>query len=345
VAIALSGVLNVASGTLTFANYHYDTLPGGHFEPRLTAAFACGQPLIVTNDAHYQLPKRSTTRLGSFNTNGTTQTFNAPISGDGSFRRSALAGLGGLTVLNATNTYTGHTLVDNGTLRVNGALSPVSLPVSSVVTVTNLGTLGGNGRILFPVVIENGGTLAPGASIGRLTISNSLNFAGGSTNLMELSKNGATFTNDSVIGLTSVTYGGTLMLANVGPTALAAGDSFKLFNATNYSGAFTNLVPATPGDGLAWDTSSLATNGTLKVVATANPLISNSALIGTNFVLSGTGGPANVTFYVLSSTIVDLPLTNWACIATNQFDANGSFTFTNPVSASVPQQFFVLRLP
>ena len=50
----------------------------------------------------------------------------------------------------------------------------------------------------------------------------------------------------------SLAYGGTLIITNLGATAFAAGDSFKLFNAANYSGTFANLLPVISGINLAW---------------------------------------------------------------------------------------------
>ena len=65
-------------------------------------------------------------------------------------------------------------------------------------------------------------------------------------------------------GAAGITYGGTLTVNNLGGT-LAAGDSFKVFNAASYTGTFSQVTPV-PGPGLAWDTTGLNT-GTIKVVA------------------------------------------------------------------------------
>jgi len=64
---------------------------------------------------------------------------------------------------------------------------------------------------------------------------------------------------------------------------------------------------------------------------------------GTNLLFSGSGGLANGTYSVLSSTNVALPITDWLAILTNQFDCGGNFSFTN--SPSQPQTFFLLRVP
>src|SRR5678815_3435957 len=114
-----------------------------------------------------------------------------------------------------------------------------------------------------PVTIQSAGRLAPGASIGALTISNSLILSG--VTIMEL--NATTGTNDVVRGLTNITYGGTLTLSNLAG-AISATNAFKLFAANTYNGAFAAITPATPGTALAWNTNTLRTDGTLRVVST-----------------------------------------------------------------------------
>jgi fibronectin-binding autotransporter adhesin len=200
--------------------------------------------------------------------NGATLVFNrvedltyaGAINGIGPMTKQAA----GRLTLTGTHTYTGVTTVSAGTLLVNGGIG------ASAVTVTG-GTLGGSGVIKGSVTIQPAGRLAPGASIGALTISNSLNLLG--VTVMEL--NAATRTNDIVRGLTTVSYGGTLVLSNLAGT-ISASNAFKLFSATSYVGAFTALTPASPGAGLAWNTNTLRTDGTLRVVNTSPTTITNN---------------------------------------------------------------------
>jgi hypothetical protein len=59
---------------------------------------------------------------------------------------------------------------------------------------------------------------------------------------------------------------------------------------------------------------------------------------------SGSGGPTNGTYYLLSSTNLTSPLTGWTRLSTNQFDANGNFNITNSLNKNFRQDFFRLQI-
>jgi len=183
----------------------------------------------------------------------TTLAIDNVITGSGGLTKSGA----GTLALTGIETYTGVTSNTAGTLMINGTVGG-----SSVIAAG--GTLAGNGIITAPVLVQPGATLSPGSSIGVLSISNSLALSGAT--FIELNK--VLMTNDLVQGVTSVTYGGTLSLTNLDGT-LAAGDSFKVFDATSYNGTFTNIVPAAPGQWLAWDLSKLTVDGTVRVSGVA----------------------------------------------------------------------------
>jgi autotransporter-associated beta strand protein len=273
---------------------------------------------------------------------------------------NAVSGAGGIIkqggsplILSGPNTYTGTTLVSDGTLQlVNGANLSTSTNITlaagttldmqgTTLTLVNGQSLNGNGTVInSTLVAAAGSTVSPGINaVGVLTVKGAVTLSG--TTSMNLDP--ANGTNSVLSSSSSIAYGGTLSLINLsGPTA---GTSFKLFNASSYSGSFGNIVPATPGPGLVWNTSALRTSGTISVVATALPNFSKIAEVGGNVVFSGSNGVASNHYYVLTSTNLVLPVSNWTSIATNTFDANGGFAFTNSLTPYVRQRFYQLQLP
>jgi glucose/arabinose dehydrogenase len=75
------------------------------------------------------------------------------------------------------------------------------------------------------------------------------------------------------------------------------------------------------------------------------PSISQATRSGTNLILGGTNGPPGQPFSLVVSTNVILPASDWAPVATGVFDSSGSFLSTNPISPTLSQRFFRLRLP
>jgi hypothetical protein len=145
--------------------------------------------------------------------------------------------------------------------------------------------------------------------------------------------------NDELTTDASITYGGTLNAVNVG-ASLLPGQSFKLFSAASYSGAFGSIVPATPGSGLTWDTSQLTVDGTISVQGI---LIGSVVHNGSNLEFNGGGGTPGATYHVLSSTNAALPLINWDPILTNMFDGSGNFSFTNAVNPDLTGEYFSVQ--
>ena len=135
------------------------------------------------------------------------------------------------------------------------------------------------------------GTLSPGVGLGTLAIGNTLTLAG--TAWMEISKDGSQPTNDSITGVTSLTYGGLLVVTNLGPV-LDEGDSFALFSAGSYAGGFVQISLPALGQGLAWDLGGLAATGVIRVARLPQITSQPQGLIATNgtpvgFTVAATG--------------------------------------------------------
>jgi len=168
-AISGSGTLLVNQGTVIFAGAGNQT--GG-------TVIASGAILQLGNGA------TSGTLTGTVSDNGTlvfnptgTSTFGAAIGGTGKVVHSG----SGTTILTASNSYTGTTTVSAGTLVVNGALT------NSDVTLSG-GTLKGGGFV-HGLTATSGSTVAPGNSIGTLSVGN-IAFAAGSAYQVEVNAAG-----------------------------------------------------------------------------------------------------------------------------------------------------------
>jgi hypothetical protein len=156
---------------------------------------------------------------------------------------------------------------------------------------------------------------------------------------MEISK--SPNTNDLVRGVTTLTYGGTLVLKNVGGS-LVVGDTFKLFAAGSYSGVFATVLSETPGQTVTWDTTGLGVDGTVKVAtASVVPVQITSSVSAGNLTI---GWPAEQTGWRLESQVNPVGIglgTNWSTVP-------GS-TLTNqviiPIDPTAGSSFYRLVYP
>jgi len=318
----------------------------------------------------------SQTMNGTYTLNGITHlqtadstiTFANIISGVGGF---VWDGVNNETVFTASNTYTGPTVIGDGLtlgLTGNGSISHSSLvffggsdPTSvrldvsgrpdKTLALASGQTLAGVGSINGSLTVGVGSTVSPGGTNTTIGITTGTNTTGTISTASAIFLNGTTTlklngsgVNDEVQAGAGVTYGGTLNLVNLSGAPYAVGGSFQLFNAASYAGSFTNITPATPGPGLAWDISQLNIGVLGVVAAPAQPVFNNVLVSDGNLIFTGTNGVANGSYVVMVSTNLTAPLTDWIPLATNTFDANGAFSVTNAIVPGTPQQFYCIQL-
>jgi autotransporter-associated beta strand protein len=236
----------------------------------------------------------------------------------------------GILVLSGANTYTGPTYVGGGTLLVNGQID------AGGVIATN-GSLGGTGTIAGPVTVGASASLAPGASaIGTLTINNNLTLAGNLA--IEVNKS-LPQPNDmvSVSGTLNNTGAGTVVVTNLGATALATGDKFTLFSQPITGGSTMTIT----GGGMSWS-NRLALDGSIVVLGPAIPTTPTNivySMSGGNLVLSW---PASYIGWDLQSNSVSVANTSmWftvaGSVATNQMSL--------PVGPTKANVFYRMHYP
>ena len=117
------------------------------------------------------------------------------------------------------------------------------------MTVKSGATLGGTGTVLGPVTVEPNGTLAPGASLGTLTVSNTVTLQG--STVMEVSRDGGTATSDLLTGVTTLNYGGTLLVNGslASGSAVTVASGARLGGSGTINGATTVNGSVAPGGG------------------------------------------------------------------------------------------------
>jgi hypothetical protein len=243
---------------------------------------------------------------------------------------------------------TGNLIVSGGALNLGTSSGTSTANVSGNVSVTGgilslgLGTGIINGAGTFTV--GSGGTVAGGGSIsGTATVNGTLSPGTGTntstltfataptlngTNLMKINRNsGSPLADKIVVTSGALTYGGTLVVTNVGE-ALQVNDTFTLFSASPYGSSFASTqLPA----GYTWDTTPLSSSGAITVTAVVGgtPVLNMSASGG---ILTFTW--TDPSFSLQSSTNVAGP---YATIP----GAVTGFT-TNAALSMVPNQFFRL---
>jgi outer membrane autotransporter protein len=162
-------------------------------------------------------------------------------------------------------TYTGATMVNAGTLSVNGA-------ITSATTVNSGAALGGNGSV-GNVNVLAGGVLAPGNSIGTLTVNGNLTFAPGSIYRVETDAAGNADRVNVVGAPGTLTINGGTVDVQAGVGNYARNTRYTILTSTGATtGAFTgvtsNLAFLTP-------TLSYLPNGvTLNLLAENAPVYS-----------------------------------------------------------------------
>ena len=351
-----SGRLGVQDSTLLGSTGTVTLAPGSALDLWLTTVTNT-KAISLTNAT---LSSSSGTNVlgGSIALNGTgTLTATVPFQLNG-----ALTGAGGIIkngastlTLTAAGTYAGSTVISNGVLALVGAGSIASSPTVDVTTGAQLDlsalasptlalvsgqTLQGAGSVKGSVSTAGSAILAPGeAAAGTLTVSNNVTLGGNAVFVVN-----STGVSSKLVAGGSIGLGGTLTINNGGP-AFAVGNSFTLLSAGTITGSFASISPATPGAGLAWNTTGLAT-GVLSVVSgvASNPTNISYTLTGTTLSLTW---PTDHLGWILQSqtnaaTVGLIVNSNaWTDVAGSASSTSATIT----VDSTKPTVFFRLRQP
>ena len=282
------------SGTNTFSGGV--TILGGALsvnnESRLgtnTAVILNGGALAVNADLTLTKGLSLGVDGGTLDTATSNVTFSGSLSG--SATTLTKTGTGTLTITTTDAAFSSELSIDEGRVVVNGALT--SMPV----TVNDGGTLGGTGTVGVTSVLD-GGTLAPGAGIGRINTA-ALTMSVGSALSIELGGTVAGTSYDQVSTAGALTLGGlpSITLAN-GFSPIVGNRFFVMLNDANdnISGTFDSQAEGSTftASGITYAVSYVA-NGdggsrsndvSFTVTAVPEPAASLQILAGLSLVLA-----------------------------------------------------------
>ena len=221
------------------------------------------QTVFSVSSAGGTLANSSTAAASSYTPYSTTLSGQLTVdaSGDITLGGAASTGEGGITKIGAgklylsgANGYTGATAVNAGTLVINGSITGTG----GDVTVASGATLAGNGSIVRNLIIQSGGNITPGNSVGNLTVGGNVDFSG--TYQWELGSlvdnaSGTAGTNWDLVTMSLGTLSGsapTISIAGIDPTDDSFWKSSHVWNIVTGIGAST--LSTTGGDITGYDT-------------------------------------------------------------------------------------------
>jgi fibronectin-binding autotransporter adhesin len=168
-------------------------------------------------------------------------TFSASISGSGAITKAG----GGRLELTGVSTLTGPTDVQAGQLAVNGSLGASVVTVGKSATLSGTGTVGG-------IIAQSGSTLAPGNSIGILSVAGHIGFAAGSSYALEINAAGQS---DRIAATGQATLsGGTVRVLPDQGTGYVADSPYTILTAR---GGVSGVFSGTAGGEFAFITPTL----------------------------------------------------------------------------------------
>lgn len=251
------------------------------------------------------------------------------------------------------------------TLNVRGNLS-LGLTPPGTASSTTAGTLNITNAIVNANRIVAGTNSASVITLagGRLTITNNAGTTDTPLGTLELMPLGTPDNSATVLRLTAATTPAiavvtlnvdglttTTNIIDIAAAPPAPGAELPLIQYSTlnlFNGTFNLGLGSLPAGFAGYLTNDTAISAIALVLTNAprpHPVMTATSVQAGNLVTSGTNGYANGAYYVLSSTNVSLPISSWQPVATNNFDANGNFSFSNPIDPSKPQQFFIMQLP
>jgi autotransporter-associated beta strand protein len=225
--------------------------------------------------------------------------------------------------------------ISAGGALINSASGTTSILAANVNLTAN-SSMGGVGNLSIPNVISGSGFGLTKVGGGTATLSGANTYTGNTTvnaGTLEI-VNPVIATNSTV----TVASGAVLKLDFAVTNTVTA----LVLNGASQSAGVFNSSTGSP---------FITGSGSLLVAASSGPGtftnptgITGFSLSGLNVVITATNGQAGDAYYLLESTNLALPITQWTVVATNVLGTAGNYTFnaTNVVIPGAAQQFYRL---
>ena len=275
--------------------------------------------------------------------------------------------------------HNGNTTVSNGSVVLSGFASLANSPLIAVaspatldaiaisgLTVGPAQTLAGLGTVKGPTVLN--GKINPLLGvIGAITNIGDVLLAPGGAYTWDINSASGAAGADPGWGLLSITGGlnisaGCTIQINSLTLADAPGPVSDFNNAQSYTWSIAHTTTGVTGltaGAVTLDTTGFANSlgsGTFLITTNATDLLLSFAVppaitsiqvntVGNTVALSGTNGPPNLTYRVLSTTNVTNLLNTWTQVGTGTFAGNGNFTFNGSINPADSQRFYAVVTP
>jgi hypothetical protein len=267
----------------------------------------------------------------------------------------------GGSIVNLTNVNIGASLAAVPALLTNCAIVTALNPIA----VASNGIIAGN-TILTSLQLDLKGTLSPGADLpGTISVNGSISFGTGGRYILDMQDAVGQPGTDwdlltSTAGLdvqATAANPFTIQLRTLSDTGLGPMLAFDSSTPQNWVIVAANALSSFSPSKFLIDSSGFQNDlggGSFRVDASGTslllsfvpqPQINSIGAASGNLSIAGGNGTPNRTYYVLGSTNLLSPLGSWTRIATNTFDSSGNFSWSGPISATVPRQFFAIQVP
>lgn len=326
-----------------------------------TGAISNGSTLVISGSGGLGVTATTTNYAGLITNNGTfnyassaAQTLSGVIYGTGTLLQS---GPGKLT-LSGADVYTGPTTITSGNTLAIGSTgsindtSAVNLPASGTLDASALS--GGFSLGASTTVNASGSGTSVGSTAATIMAASGTGVTLGPVSLTYSPQN---FTGDATHPALYISQGNlnitgaTLAIDVAGSTPLGAGTYTLIQQAsgsmndshTNFTLSGAGLVP---GGTATLNLSGGSLNLVVTITSVPSPYINSVVNDGGGVLtLSGANGPANSSFYILTSTNLALPLSQWITNGSGSFTGTGSFSVSITNTNNVSPSYYSVSIP